>query len=154
LPTGNIFDNLPGLTHLKSTAPVDEITLYLSSELVNVTDAIKWWREKQGTYPQLSRMALDYLTIPGMYLFFSFVPILLAHHTATSIDVERLFSRGRLVLSHTRSRLSVASTRSLLCLGSWSLKGLVRDADVASVASLDEIQGKIELDKLGDRLKL
>ena len=74
-------------------------------------------------------------------------------HTATAVDVERLFSRGRLILSHTRSRLSVASTRALLCLGSWSLKGLERDEDVTSVALLDEIQGKIELEKLGDLLK-
>jgi len=44
---------------------VDEITLYLSVELVNVVDAIGWWREKQNTYPRLSQMALDYLTIPS-----------------------------------------------------------------------------------------
>lgn len=73
--------------------------------------------------------------------------------TATSVDVERLFSRGRLVLSHTRSRLSVASTRALLCLGSWSLKGLVRDEDVTAVALMDEIQSQIELDKLGELAK-
>jgi hAT family C-terminal dimerisation region len=58
---------------------------------------------------------------------------------ATSIDVERLFSRGRLLLSHTRSRLSVSSTRALLCLGSWSLNGLVKDEDAMAVALLDEI---------------
>ncbi|KDR79571.1 hypothetical protein GALMADRAFT_47315, partial [Galerina marginata CBS 339.88] len=65
------------------------------------------WYEKRQTFPQLHRMALDYLSIP-----------------ATSTDVERLFSRGRLILSHTRSRLSPQSTRALLCLGSWSLAGL------------------------------
>jgi hypothetical protein len=50
------------------TAVEDELDLYLSAEPVKVADAIKWWHEKQGTYPQLSRMALDYLTIPGMFL--------------------------------------------------------------------------------------
>jgi hypothetical protein len=30
----------------------------------------------------------------------------------------------------------------------------VRDEDVTLVASMDEIQGRIELDKLGDHLKL
>ena len=73
--------------------------------------------------------------------------------TATSVDVERLFSRGRLILSHMRSQLSVVSTRALLCLGSWSLRGLVRDEDVKAVALLDEIQGQIELDKLGDLMR-
>ena len=35
---------------------------------------------------------------------------------ATSIDVERLFSRGRLLLPHTRNGLSSRSTRALLLL--------------------------------------
>ncbi|GLB43902.1 putative hAT family C-terminal dimerisation region [Lyophyllum shimeji] len=65
----------------------------------------------------------------------------------------RVFSRGRLILSHTRSRLSTLSTRALLCLGSWSLMGLVRDEDVTAVGALDEVDGQIELDKLAQRLK-
>ncbi|KIJ16147.1 hypothetical protein PAXINDRAFT_76130, partial [Paxillus involutus ATCC 200175] len=40
---------------------------------------------------------------------------------ATSIDVERLFSRGCLIITHTRSHLSAQTTRALLCLGAWSL---------------------------------
>jgi hypothetical protein len=32
--------------------------------------------------------------------------------------------------------------------------GLVRDDDVKAVALLDEIQGKIELEKLGDLLRI
>jgi hypothetical protein len=44
---------------------------------------------------------------------------------ATSVDVERTFSPGRLILSHVRSHLSAQSTRALLCLGSWSLLGMV-----------------------------
>jgi len=135
-PSGNIFDNLLSLAPLKSSGVVDEIGLYLSVETENVMDPIKWWCEKRKTYPRLSRMALDYLTIP-----------------ATSVDVERLFSHGRIILTDTRSGLSVASKRALLCLGSWISMGLVRDGDVNAVASLDEIQGKIELDKLGNLLR-
>jgi hypothetical protein len=115
---GNIFDNLPSLAPLKSTPVVDEITLYLTVPLENVKDAIKWWREKHNVYPRLSRMALDYLTIPGMQCL-ACVFNLLTKSTATSIDVERLFSRGRLILSHTCSRLSVSSTRALL---SWIME--------------------------------
>lgn len=51
------------------------------------------------------------------------------------------------------SRLSVSSTRALICLGSWSLLGLVRDKDVRAVMDLDEIEGVKELDRLGDVLK-
>lgn len=60
---------------------------------------------------------------------------------ATSVDVERIFSRGRLLLSHVRSRLSAQSTRAILCLGSWSLLGLVKDDDVKAAAALPEIEG-------------
>ena len=52
------------------------------------------------------------------------------------------------MLSHTRSRLSAQSTCALLCVGSWSLAGLVLDEDVAAIALLDEVEGKLELDRL------
>lgn len=61
---------------------------------------------------------------------------------ATSIDVERLFSRGRLLLSHVRSRLSAQSTHALLCLGTWSTLGLVKDSDVKKVTELEDVEGK------------
>lgn len=44
---------------------VDELTLYFTTNRENVVDPIQWWYEKQKTYPRLSRMALDYLTVPG-----------------------------------------------------------------------------------------
>ena len=47
--------------------------------------------------------------------------------TATSVDVERVFSKGRLILSHVRNGLSVQSTRALMCIGAWSRMGLVKD---------------------------
>ena len=73
--------------------------------------------------------------------------------TGTSIDVERLFSRGRLLLSHTWNRLTGTSTRALLCLGSWSLQGLILDQDLDEVGKLDEIDGKIELESVAKVLQ-
>lgn len=49
---------------------------------------------------------------------------------ATSVDIERVFSRGRLILPHVRNGLSLQSIRALLCLGEWSLLNLVKDEDV------------------------
>lgn len=60
---------------------------------------------------------------------------------ATSVYVERIFSQGRLILSHVRSRLSVQSTRALICLGVWSLMGYVHDNDVKAAALLPEVDG-------------
>ncbi|KAJ8587491.1 hypothetical protein M405DRAFT_821548, partial [Rhizopogon salebrosus TDB-379] len=45
---------------------------------------------------------------------------------ATSVDVEHLFSCGRLPLSRARSRLSSQSTHALLCLGAWNHSNLIK----------------------------
>ena len=60
---------------------------------------------------------------------------------ATTVDVERVFSQGHLVLPHVRSRLSVQTTRALICISRWSVLGLVKDSDIK--ASLgDDIDGE------------
>jgi hAT family C-terminal dimerisation region len=57
-----------------------------------------WWRDNICTYPNLARMALNYLSIPGMY--FSIASLdhlaqLIFSMTATSTVVEWGFSQGR-----------------------------------------------------------
>ena len=61
--------------------------------------------------------------------------------TTTSVDVEQTFSRGHVLLSHVCNQLSVQTTHSLLCLGDWSLLGLVLDSDLRAVALLPEVDG-------------
>ena len=91
-------------------------------------------------------MALDYLSIPCMYLFTSQID----HHAdryfdiATSTNVEHVFSQGRLLLLHIRNRLSSQSIHALMCLGSWSQLELVKDKDIFSVTTLVEIKGDEE----------
>jgi hypothetical protein len=94
-------------------------------------------------------MARDYLSIPGTRSLNLFARRLLFHYLATSIDVERTFSQGRLLLSHVRSRLSIHSTRALLCLGTWSALDLVKDSDIRVCLTRDEI-GKDEGDLAED----
>lgn len=48
------------------------------------------------------------------------------------------------MLSHIRNRLTAQSTRALLCLGCWSLAGLVRDQDVRAIVSEEDIEGEDE----------
>jgi len=45
---------------------VSEIQEYLSLSVENVKDPLKWWRDNRFVYPNLHRMALDFLSIPGM----------------------------------------------------------------------------------------
>lgn len=63
---------------------------------------------------------------------------------ATTVDVERVFSRGRLVLPHVRNRLAVHSTRASLCVGIWSLLGLIKDGDIKMSVGKDEVSGEEE----------
>jgi hypothetical protein len=67
---------------------------------------------------------------------------------ATSVGVERTFSKGRLLLSHIQNCLSVQSTRALMCLGVWSLQGYVRDNDIKEVTALEELVGEERMDEL------
>jgi hypothetical protein len=61
----NIFDNISALALPKDTSVADEVTLYLSTGPEPIKDVLAWWYEKCTVYPLLSRMALDYLSIPG-----------------------------------------------------------------------------------------
>ena len=83
---------------------------------------------------------------PRQVLLFSvFIQMDYIFSTATSIDVEHLFSCGHLLLSHVRSRLSTQSTRALLCLGMWSERNLVMDDDVKRVSELQDVEGDREV---------
>ncbi|KAF8805656.1 hypothetical protein BYT27DRAFT_7104087 [Phlegmacium glaucopus] len=79
-----------------------------------------------------------------MYFFSLFNRLTYKDIVATSVDVERTFSQGRLLLSHVHSRLSVQSMCALLCLGVWSLMGYVKDDDVKLAAVLPEVDGEEE----------
>jgi hypothetical protein len=65
----NIFDNLPSLNKPQAAVLQSEIEKYLSTEPVVVTDPLLWWVEQKHVYPRLSRMARDYLSIPGMFYY-------------------------------------------------------------------------------------
>jgi hypothetical protein len=99
-----------------------ELDRYLKTARVkDVKEPLEWWMNNAALYPRLSRMARDFLVIP-----------------ASSVAVERVFSRGRLLISHVRNRLSAQSTRALLCLGYWSKLGYVRLDDMKAAASLPD----------------
>ena len=59
---------------------------------------------------------------------------------ASSVAVERVFSKGRLIISHIRNRLSAQSTRALMCLGYWSKLGFVTLEDLKAGASLPDVK--------------
>ena len=62
-----MFDNLDALAPPKVTDLCLELDCYLSTNIEYVADSLQWWYEHNQIYPCLSRMALDYLSIPGKY---------------------------------------------------------------------------------------
>lgn len=44
-----------------------ELDEYLRKPVENVKDPLKWWIANRHVYPNLYRMALDFLSIPGMF---------------------------------------------------------------------------------------
>ena len=45
----------------------DELDTYLAQPVEATADPLKWWTERAAIFPRLSRMARDYLSIPGMF---------------------------------------------------------------------------------------
>ena len=87
----------------------DEYTRYLLAPIVpEVTDLRSWWLEptQRKTYPALSVMALDVLSIPAM-----------------SAEPERLFSGTKITITDRRNRMGIESIEATECLKSWLGKG-------------------------------
>ncbi|SJL04353.1 uncharacterized protein ARMOST_07719 [Armillaria ostoyae] len=62
-PSTNMFKNL-SMVLPPALSIQDELARYLGSPTEAMSDAIAWWLKNCKTYPSLSRMALDYLSIP------------------------------------------------------------------------------------------
>lgn len=63
-----MFDNLPrrsGKSQKANGPPLSEFDRYIAAETEDVTDVIAWWWKRRQDFPNLSRMALNYLSIPG-----------------------------------------------------------------------------------------
>jgi hypothetical protein len=94
----------------------DEYTRYLLAPVLpEVVDPRSWWLEptQRKTYPALSVMALDILSIPAM-----------------SAEPERLFSDTKITITDRRNKLGIESIQAIECLKSWLRKDNVAYVDV------------------------
>ncbi len=58
------------------------------------------------------------------------------------MDVERSFSRGRILITHLRNRLRAPSIRALMCFGDWCRVGVVSDSELAGALKSATERGK------------
>ena len=70
-----------------------EIDVYLTSAVEKVKDPLMWWWDHRKVYPNLSRMALDYLSAPGKERHSRSSALSLTFLSATSTSVERVFPK-------------------------------------------------------------
>jgi hypothetical protein len=84
---------------------MDEYEQYCNSELVyGFISALAWWLKEtqQKTYPRLSKMAMNILSIP-----------------AISVELESLVSGAKITITDRRNRLGSDVIEALECLKSW-----------------------------------
>jgi hypothetical protein len=99
------FDDFLAPASWYSQAPaVDEYDRYKS--LNPIRDAFRkpldWWKDHLDEYPTISRMALDFFSVPAM-----------------SAECERVFSLAKIVLTTQRQHMNEATLEALICLKLW-----------------------------------
>ena len=86
-----------------SFTEIDEYESYCSIKPdPRITNIIDWWVSMSDTYPRLSKMALDMLSIPAM-----------------SAECERVFSSSKLMVTDRRNRLMEDVIEAGECLRAW-----------------------------------
>jgi hypothetical protein len=82
----------------------DEYAHYCAQDCALEVIPLVWWLEQaqQKKYPNLSRMAIDVLSIPAM-----------------SAEPERVFSGAKHTLTQHRNKLGIELIRAFECLKSW-----------------------------------
>ena len=108
----------------KPTSERDEYEIYISQNSIQIGgSALDWWLhdEQWESWPQLSQMAIDILSIPAM-----------------STEPERVFSEAQRTISWDRMQLEQEIIEKIECLKSWMHQNI---AVGALNIELDEVLG-------------
>jgi hAT family C-terminal dimerisation region len=95
----------------KDASDDDEYEAYLAQSNTQTTEsALNWWllNAQRQTWPRLSQMAIDLLSIPAM-----------------SDEPERVFSGARRTISWERTKLGSSNIEKTECLKHWMRGDLV-----------------------------
>ena len=109
--TQDILDDIPGYAPLPSVAVQNELDQYLAEPLVNLRphdSVLKWWHDRRSMYPNLSRMALDFLTIPCKW-YSMFLANVSSYHSSNFCGCG----------THIQQRPTLSISRS-----QWTLRGI------------------------------
>jgi hypothetical protein len=105
----------------------------LAPVIPEVTDPRAWWLEptQRKTYPNLSKMALDILSIPSM-----------------STEPERLFSDAGITITDRRNCLGIESIQAIECFKLWLAKNNIAFTKGFESSLIDEaLPGLLAVDR-------
>ena len=86
-----------------------ELERYYALGAQDTDDPCQWWLDHTGTFPRLSRLALDILAIPSM-----------------AADCERAFSSAKLTMTSQRQSMQPETLEPLQCMKNWIRNGNIR----------------------------
>ncbi|KFA68929.1 hypothetical protein S40285_05419 [Stachybotrys chlorohalonatus IBT 40285] len=107
--------------------------MYYKSGDGSIDDPLAYWHEKRFKYPNLSRMALDFLTIQPM-----------------SAEYERLFLASGRIVNPLCRQLEAQIIRMCQVLRSWLRAGIIHDLDPIFI-SVQEEKVNVELAQMSDQ---
>ena len=83
---------------------INECDLYLSVPPISDENInpLEWWKVNETQYPNVAKMARDYLAIPS-----------------TSVPSEQCFSLGKNLITDNRNKLAGKTVRICMALKSW-----------------------------------
>ncbi|QRW04488.1 AC transposase [Ceratobasidium sp. AG-Ba] len=111
------------LSAVSASPELDSIERYLADDVVpegviaEHGGLVKYCTDHLVQFPRVFTMALDYITAP-----------------ASSVDAERAFSNGRLMVNHLQHQMSSRTFQAKMAVGSWVGTPLLRDLNAAAAA--------------------
>ncbi|TXB98910.1 hypothetical protein FocTR4_00012313 [Fusarium oxysporum f. sp. cubense] len=120
------------------TRDVDDFENFIHNKPIKIEGSpLVWWcqRDQVRTYPRLSRMAIDILSVPP-----------------GSADPESVFSGGRRTLSWDRERMLCVNLEKVECIGNWLREGLIIPSSRGGRGLVvdGEINGSVHVDSDDD----
>lgn len=80
---------------------------------------LRYWEQWLATQPQLSQMALEFLSAPGQDSPVAPPILSYPYPAASSVDAKHAFSGGRLQVNHLQHGMSSQTFKAQVALGSW-----------------------------------
>jgi hypothetical protein len=110
---------------------IDSIRHYLKDPLLWSSEIssgyIQYWHNAKALRPNLARMALDFCSAPGMYIYSNSSCAPFSHEISnlvTSVDAEHTFSSGCHQVNFMQTNMSSQTFKLQMAVGSWSCSPL------------------------------